>query len=206
MVRAGVPPKDVVVVAVDLEEASVGVDVGLGGEDALEVADAAQLLLGLEEQQPVLGTQHLQAVGVVQLFQVVDVARVVLLVLAAVVEHPLFFLLFLQLDVLLVVVLDADEVEDVGEQGVLDLAVHRRGGGEGGTHVDLHQPRLQSLVNQDVEAVELEPAGPLFLRFGMDVQHNRLGRYAGLDDHVLDFLEQLSQGKRTFRESMPMES
>ena len=174
MFGAGVPPEDVVVVAVDLEEAAVGVDVGLGGEDALEVADAAQLLLGLEEHEPVLGAEHLQAVGVVQLFEVVNVPRVVLLVLAAVVEHPLFFLLLEQLHVLLVVVLDADEVEDVGEEGVLDLAVHRRGGGQRGAHVHLHQPRLQTLVNQDVETVELEPAGPLLLRLGVDVQHHRL--------------------------------
>lgn len=39
---------------------------------------------------------------------------------------------------LLVVVFNANEVEDVGEEGVLDLAVHRRGGGEGRTDVDLH--------------------------------------------------------------------
>ena len=128
MLGAGVPPEDVVVVPVDLEEAAVGVDVGLGREDALEVADAAQLLLGLEDHQPVLGAEHLQAVGVVELLEVVDVARVVLLVLAAVVEHPLLLLLLQQLHVLLVVVLDADEVQDVGEQRVLDLAVHRRGG------------------------------------------------------------------------------
>lgn len=42
-------PEDIVVVSVYLEETFIGVDVGLGGEDALEVADAAQLLLGLED-------------------------------------------------------------------------------------------------------------------------------------------------------------
>lgn len=189
MLGAGVPPEDVVVVPVDLEEAAVGVDVGLGREDALEVADAAQLLLGLEDHQPVLGAEHLQAVGVVELLEVVDVARVVLLVLAAVVEHPLLLLLLQQLHVLLVVVLDADEVQDVGEQRVLDLAVHRRGRAQGRAHVHLHQPRLQLLVHQDVEAVQLEPAGALLLRLGVDVEHDRLGRYAGLDDHILDLLE-----------------
>lgn len=52
-------PEDVVVVAVDLEEAFVGVDVGFGGEDALEVADAAELLLGLEDDQPILRAEDL---------------------------------------------------------------------------------------------------------------------------------------------------
>lgn len=39
------PPEDVVVVSVYLEEAFVGIDVGFGREDALEVTNAAQLLL-----------------------------------------------------------------------------------------------------------------------------------------------------------------
>ena len=50
----------------------------------------------------------------------------------------------------------ANGVEDVGHEGVFDFLVHGGGGGEGGRHVDLQDPSLQVLVQEDVKAKHLK--------------------------------------------------
>lgn len=102
--------------------------------------------------------------------------------------------------------LDADEIEQICQESVLYFAVHGGAGAQGGADVDLHEPGLEVAVDQDVEAVEFEAAGPLFLCLGVDVKHGWLGTDAGLDDDLLDLVEELSGGGGTLSELMPTAS
>ena len=63
---------------------------------------------------------------IVELIQAVDVLRVVLFLRAAVVEVPLFLLLFQLFDSSAGAQRNADEVEDVCEKSMFDLAIHGR--------------------------------------------------------------------------------
>jgi hypothetical protein len=88
------------------------------------VPHAAQLFLRLEQNKPVLRTEHLETVIIVNLIKAIDVFRVDLFLLASEVEYFFFFFLFLQLDVFLCVVLYSNKIEDIGEKGMFDLAIH----------------------------------------------------------------------------------
>jgi hypothetical protein len=184
-------PQYIIIVPVDLEQPFELVYVASGWKNAFKVTHAGQLLLRFEEDQPVLRTEDLETGVVVELLEVVDVLGVVAFVLVAVAEQSLLLLLLYLLQILAGVVLDPDQVQYISEQGMLDLPVHGRRGAETGTNVDLHQPRFQLIVDQNVEPVELEPTGALVLRFGVDVQHHWLCTYAGFDDHFLYLVEQL---------------
>lgn len=84
-----------VVVALDLEQRQVRIDIGLRREDPLEVAASLLLLATLEQHQPVLGREHLHAVPEVELLKTVDVFGEGLFV-ASIDEQPLLlFFLFL---------------------------------------------------------------------------------------------------------------
>lgn len=165
MVGLDMFPEHVVIVAVDFEEGLHFIDGVAGGEDSLEVTDPAEFLLALEEHHPVLGTEDFEAVAPAQLFQVVDVLRVVPLVLLPVVEQPFLLLLLQPLHLLTAVTLNADQVEQVSEQSVLDLAVHGGAGAEGRTDIDFHEPGLKGGVHEDIETIELKAAVSFFLSF-----------------------------------------
>jgi hypothetical protein len=201
-----VSPEHVVVVPVDLEQLLVAFRVGLGWEYFLEVSHARQLLFRFEQDQPILGAQNIQATAVVQLVQVVYILGVESLVLVAVVKQPLLLLLPQLLQTLLRVVLDPNDVQDVRQQRVLDLAVHWRGRTQRGTDVDLHQPGFKFIVDEDIEAVELKAAVPFFLCLGVDVEHDRLGADACLDDNLFNLVEKLCDYSGTFSELMPLAS
>lgn len=89
---------------------------------------------------------------------------------------------------------------------MFDLAVHGGGGAKGGADVDLHQPRFEVAVDEDVEAVELEPASPPFLGLGVDVEHDWLCTDARLDDNVFDVFKELNRPWVTLSVLMPMSS
>lgn len=103
--------------------------------------------------------------------------------------------------------LEANKVQGVGEQNVLDLAVHRGGGAQRGTHINLHDPRFQVTVNENIKPIQLEPAIPLLLGLRVNIQHHGFGRYTGLNQNPLDLLKQLHYNKNyTFSVSMPCSS
>lgn len=63
-----------IVVALELEEFAVAVTILPVGKDSFEVASAIVLLLGLEEDVPILDVQLFNAVRVVQLGELFNVA------------------------------------------------------------------------------------------------------------------------------------
>lgn len=89
---------------------------------------------------------------------------------------------------------------------MLYFAVHGGTGTQRGADVDLHEPGFEVAVDEDVETVEFEAAGPLFLCFGVDVKHGWFGTDAGLDDDFLDLVEELSEKRGTLSELMPTDS
>lgn len=107
---------------------------------------------------------------------------------------------------LLRVVFQSNQIQDICQECMFNLAVHRRGRTQRRTNIDLHQPRLEFIINQNIKAIQLEPTGPFFLRFGVDIKHDRLHTNTSLDDHILDLIEQLHHQIFTFYEFIPIES
>jgi len=87
-------------------------------------------------------------------------------------------------------ILDADEGQQIRNQGRLDLVVDGAVTGEGRRQVHLQQPGVQLLIYEDVEPQQLK-AVPLMRHIHLKsiIQHH-LSRYYGLDDDVFDLGEE----------------
>jgi hypothetical protein len=82
--------------------------------------------------------------------------------------------------------LDANQAEGVCEQGALDRQVKGALSRQGGTQVDLDEPRLEIRVNQDVKSKKLEAVGAVcasLLHASLDVV---LTAEKSLEDDVVD--------------------
>mmetsp|Transcript_177787 Transcript_177787/g.570098 ORF Transcript_177787/g.570098 Transcript_177787/m.570098 type:complete len:305 (-) Transcript_177787:456-1370(-) len=80
---------------------------------------------------------------------------------------------------------EAHEVEGVAHQRALDLQVQRRVRCQARTEVHLQKPRLQVLIDEDVEAVQLE-AISVHQVFARPAGNRRLDREQRLHDEVVD--------------------
>ncbi len=86
---------------------------------------------------------------------------------------------------LLVVPTDSHKGQDVADNCGLDPLVEAAGGAQRGQHVDLDQPGLEFLVDEDVEAEQLEAAGAAVRRTLLEVAHDvRLHRDQGLYNDI----------------------
>jgi len=94
----------------------------------------------------------------------------------------------LGLHLLVVGVLEPDQRERVAHERGFDGLVERGRGGERGQAVDFDEQRVEVLVDQDVEAEDLEAALLLRAQARDRVLDQRLDRDAGLDAHVADAL------------------
>ena len=81
------------------------------------------------------------------------------------------------------------QVQQVADEGRLDLHVDDGITVERGREVDLQEPGLEVGVDEDVEAVQLEAVPAMRHEHLARAVHRKLHRDDRLDDHVFDVLE-----------------
>ena len=87
---------------------------------------------------------------------------------------------------------------------MLNFSIHRRGRSQRRANIDLHKPRFEILIYQNIKSIQLKPTGPLLLSLRMNVKHDRFSTDASLYYDVFYVVKELYYNKSTLVTLIPI--